>query len=137
MEKKKKIEEMYFIQKKNLTEIAQELQLSVSYISRILRANEKYKNEKEQRKSINEIKRRKQQKTLIYNGRKRKINIDYQVIKKMHEEAVKELSKRAKLNDDALRKWCSLYKYNQVKNQYEFDTSNVLKPIDFPRYIKA
>lgn len=137
MEKKKKIEEMYFIQKKNLTEIAQELQTSISYISKILRANDKYKEEKENRKKDTHIKRRKQQKDLIYNKRKEKIDTSYQIMKQEHEKAILELSKRSKLGDNALRKWCSLYKFNKERNQYEFDTSKVIKPIDFPMYIKA
>jgi len=137
VEKKKKIEEMYFIQKKNLTEIAQELQTSISYISKILRANDKYKEEKENRKKETHVKRRKQQKDLIYNKRKEKIDTSYQIMKQEHEKAIVELSKRSKLGDNALRKWCSLYKFNKERNQYEFDTSKVIKPIDFPMYIKA
>ena len=50
MEKREKIEEMYFMQKMSLTNIAKELNLSVSYVSRLLRQNEKYHDEQEARK---------------------------------------------------------------------------------------
>lgn len=128
---------MYFIQKKNLTEIAQELQTSISYISKVLRTNEKYKQEKEIRKLDTETKRRKQQRELIYKKRKQKVDLEYQTMKKQHEIDTKELSTKSKLVDNALRKWCNLYKYNELRNQYEFDTSKVPKPIDFPMYIKV
>lgn len=37
VEKRKKIEEMYFIQKMSLTNIAEKLNVSVSYVLRLLR----------------------------------------------------------------------------------------------------
>ena len=37
------INELYFEEKKNLTEIAQIIETSVSYISRILRKDQRYK----------------------------------------------------------------------------------------------
>ena len=46
---------MYFVEKKNLTEIAQIIETSVSYISRILRKDQRYKEEKEKRKKDNLI----------------------------------------------------------------------------------
>ena len=53
------INELYFVEKKNLTEIAQIIETSVSYISRILRKDQRYKEEKEKRKKDNLIQRRK------------------------------------------------------------------------------
>jgi len=55
-----------------------------------------------------------------------------------HEEATKELSKSTTIGKDALRKWCSsAYIYNRKKKVYMFDTTTLLKPADFPLYIKA
>ena len=68
------INELYFVEKKNLTEIAQIIETSVSYISRILRKDQRYKEEKEKRKKDNLIQRRKTQKELIYTKRKNKRN---------------------------------------------------------------
>lgn len=131
---------MYFKQKMSLTEIARELGVSVSYISRILRNNPNYLKEQETRKDANKVKRRKKQKELIYELRKNKARqniIENQQLKKKHEQAAIEMSKRRTLGNETLRKWCSLYKYDKEKNRYKFDESKVLKPRDYPMYIKA
>lgn len=50
MEKTEVINNLYFGQQKTLTEIAEIINTSVSYISKILRKNVKYQEEKEKRK---------------------------------------------------------------------------------------
>lgn len=138
MEKVAMINELYFEEKKTLTEIAKVINTSVSYISKILRKNEKYNEEKEKRKNENLLKRRKVQKDLIYGKRKSNIDIEYIKLKTQHEQASMELSKRSILGKDTLRKWCSsAYVYNKNKKRYEFDTKNLNKPSDFPSYIKV
>lgn len=138
MEKVAMINELYFEEKKTLTEIAEVINTSVSYISKILRKNEKYNKEKEKRKNENLLKRRKIQKNLIYGKRKSNIDIEYIKLKTQHEQASMELSKRSILGKDTLRKWCSsAYVYNKNKKRYEFDTKNLNKPSDFPSYIKV
>ena len=58
-------------------------------------------------------------------------------MKTQHENAAKELSKHSSIGNQDLRKWCSsAYKYNEKKKCYEFDTKNLLKPPDFPMYIR-
>ncbi len=138
MEKVAMINELYFEEKKTLTEIAEVINTSVSYISKILRKNEKYNEEKEKRKNENLLKRRKIQKDLIYGKRKSNIDIEYIKLKTQHEQASMELSKRSILGKDTLRKWCSsAYVYNKNKKRYEFDIKNLNKPSDFPSYIKV
>ena len=138
MEKVAMINELYFVEKKTLTEIAEVINTSVSYISKILRKNEKYNEEKEKRKNENLLKRRKIQKDLIYGKRKSNIDIEYIKLKTQHEQASMELSKRSLLGKDTLRKWCSsAYVYNKNKKRYEFDTKNLNKPSDFPSYVKV
>lgn len=138
MEKIATINKLYFEEKKTLTEIAEIINTSISYISKILKENEKYQEEKEKRKKDNLIQRRKIQKDLIYNGRKNRADIEYIKLKNEHEQASIELSKRSILGKDTLRKWCSsAYIYNENKKRYEFDTKNLNKPADFPLYIKA
>lgn len=138
MEKVAMINELYFKQGKTLTEIAEIINTSISYISKVLRKNQKYQDEKEKRKNKNQIQRRKVQKEMIYSKRKTKIDIDYINLKNKHEQATMELSKRSILGKDTLRKWCSsAYKYNESKNRYEFDIENLTKPADFPLYIKT
>lgn len=138
MEKVAIINALYFEQRKSLTEIADMINTSVSYISKVLRKNEKYKMEKEKRKKENLIRRKEIQKDLIYKQRKKKTDTDYINLKSKHEQASIELSKRSVISKDALRKWCSsAYKYNKEKKCYEFDSKNLTKPTDFPLYIKA
>lgn len=138
MEKVAIINNLYFEQRKNLTEIAEIINTSVSYISKILRKNEMYKIEKEKRKEENQKRRKKVQKDLIYNKRKSKTDIDYINLKNKHEQDINELSKHSTIGNQALRKWCnSAYKYNAKKKGYVFDTHSLLKPADFPLYIKA
>ena len=138
MEKVAMINELYFEEKKTLTEIAEVINTSVSYISKILRKNEKYNEEKEKRKNENLLKRRKIQKDLIYGKRKSNIDIEDIKLKTQHEQASMELSKRSLLGKDTLRKWCSsAYVYNKNKKRYEFDTKNLNKPSDFPLYVKV
>lgn len=136
--RKEEITVLYFQEGKSLTEIAEHIGVSISYISKILRKDERYANEKENRKANNLVKRRKKQRKLIYANRKNRVDIDYAVVIKEHIEATKELSKTSKLGDIALRKWCSsVYKYNKKNRRYEFDCKNALKPSDFPSYIKV
>lgn len=140
MEKRQKIEELFFEQNKTIKEISEELNLSNSYVSRVLKQNINYHNEKERRKQEKLKNRREVQKNLIYNERKKKARENYlqnQFVKQSHEQASRELSKSRKLGNDALRKWCSLYNYNKKKNCYEFDISKANIPNDFPKYIKA
>lgn len=138
MEKVAMINKLYFENKLSLTEIAEMVNTSISYISRILKKDERYKKEKEERKQQNLLNRRKVQKELIYSKRKCIVDIDYLRLRKEHIQASKELSKNSVIGKDALRKWCiSAYKYNPSKDRYEFKTDELLKPADFPMYIKA
>lgn len=141
MEKIAIINDLYYEQKKSLTEIAEIINTSISYVSKILRKDKKYKIEKEKRKQDKLLHRKQVQKKMIYDKRKDNNitkDIDYIDLKRKHEEAAMELSQHSTIGNQALRKWCSgAYKYNENKNRYEFDTQNLLKPADFPLYIKA
>ena len=86
MDKKDYIQNSYFNEKKTLTEIAKELNTSVSYISKILRTNKMYLIEKEKRKRENLSKRRNKQKEIIYKNRKNKEkDLSYYELKSAHE----------------------------------------------------
>ena len=141
MDNKQKIEELYFKKSFSLTKIAKALNISVSYVSRVLRSNVNYQEEKKRRETENLKKRRNCQKKIITELRKRKATqnlIENQTMRKQHNQAAKELSKKRTLNKETLRKWCSLYDYNKEKQRYEFNTKEgILKPNDFPLYIKV
>ena len=57
MKKTAMIIDLYFIQKKNLSEIADEINTSTSYVSKILRKDKRYKEEKINRTNEKLIKR--------------------------------------------------------------------------------
>lgn len=139
MNNKETIENLYFEEKKNLTEISKILNVTVGYISKILKQNKNYMIEKERRKEENHIKRRNIQKDMIYSKRKQKgIDLGYIELQNAHEQAAKELSKSSRIGKEALRKWCSsAYKYNPLKKRYEFDAGDSTKSVDLPQYIKA
>lgn len=138
MEKIITIKMLYFEEKKTLTEISEILQTSISYISKILKKDERYKKEKELRKQENHNKRKEKQKELIYSKRKRVVDIEYLKLKEEHKKASMELSKSSTIGKDVLRKWCSsAYIYNSQKNRYEFNENELLKPADFPKVINV
>lgn len=139
MNNKETIESLYFDEKKNLTEISKILNVTVGYISKILKQNNDYVIEKERRKQENLTKRRNIQKDMIYSKRKHKgIDLGYIELQNAHEQAAKELSKSSRIGTEALRKWCSsAYKYNPLKKRYEFDAGSSAKSVDLPQYIKA
>lgn len=138
MNKKESIEILYFEEKKSLTQISKILDITVGYISRILKKNDKYFEEKERRKQENLGKRRDLQKQMIYKNRKQKgIDTGYIEVQNSHEQAAKELSKSGRLGSEALRKWCGgAYKYNPTKKRYEFDAGTSVRSLDLPQYIK-
>ena len=138
MEKLAAINILYFEEKKTLTEIANIINTSVSYISKIIRKDSRYKIEKEKRKQETLKNRREIQKNMIYASRKSNTDTAFLYMKTQHEKDIKELSKYSTVGNEALRKWCnSAYKYNKDKNRYEFDNKSLLKPADFPMFIKA
>ena len=138
MEKVDTIKNLYFNENKTLTDIAKIIDTSISYISRILRNDERYRSEKDRRKQHNLQCRRKKQKDMIYSKRKNIIDVEYAKVREQHEQASIEMSKRGILSKDTLRKWCgSAYIYNPIKRRYEFNNDELLKPADFPKYINV
>lgn len=140
MDKKQEIEEMFFKRRMTLTKISQEVNLSISYISRILKDNNKYNDEIEKRKNETKEKWKKRRKEIMRETRKEDAvqkMIENQVVKNMHDQAAREMSRGRGIGNHTLLKWCSVYKYNKGKKCYEFEKSDLLKPHDFPQYIKA
>lgn len=141
MKKTANIIELYFIQKKSIKEIANIVNTSTSYVSRILKQDERYITEKKNRADERFKQRRKKQKEQIYSKRANKSINQYnsmQLLQQIHNQDVLELSEHRNIGNQALRKWCSsAYKFNSDKNRYEFDTERLVKPMDFPLYIKA
>ena len=117
----KQILEKYFIEKKSQKEIAEELKISKSKVSRIVSKDIRYQNEKEDRKNKNKIKNRIF--TINYMNKKRKqagIDIEYAILRQLHDQASRELSGGKKqMGNRAFRDWnASAYEYNPRNQSY-------------------
>lgn len=99
-------------------EIAKELKISNAYITKIIKKDPRYIDEKNFRKSQNKIKNVVE--TKEYINQKRSINsILDSYMKKQHIQASIELSGRSSISNRAYRKWnSSAYKYNDKTKTY-------------------
>lgn len=121
MSNRDKILQLYFDEKLNQTEIAKILNISNNAVSKVLKADPKYQEEKNNRKQLNKIKRNKDIQRRVEKKRKQTNSSDIQIIKKMHEQASLELSGGTKpISNRAFRNWnSSVYKYNSRNQSYE------------------
>lgn len=121
MSNRDKILQLYFDEKLNQTEIAKILNISNNAVSKALKADHKYQEEKNNRKQLNKIKRNKDIQRRVEKKRKQTNSSDIQIIKKMHEQASLELSGGTKpISNRAFRNWnSSVYKYNSRNQSYE------------------
>lgn len=120
---KKNIITLFYIEHLKVKEIAEKVNTSSAYITKIIKQDNRYLKEKEYRKAISKKKRKNAQNNFIKNKReKQKIDDNYSIVLSQHEQASKELSKSKHLSNENYRKWnCSAYKYNPSKRRYEFD----------------
>lgn len=135
--KKDKIMELFFIEHLTVKNIAKVVDTSSAYITKIIKKDNRYIQEKEYRKSISNDKRKIAQNKFMKNKReKKKIEDNYSLLKAQHFQASKELSKTSHLSNENYRKWNqSAYKYNPSKRRFEFD-KNLGRSSDVPKYIK-
>lgn len=112
---------LYFTEKMLQKDIAEKLNISKSSICRIIKNDERYIEEKNNRKQLNKIKHNKDIQRRVEFRRRQKSNIDIQILNKMHEQASIELSGgRKPINNRAYRNWnTSAYKYNDKNKSYE------------------
>ena len=135
--KKEQIINLFYIEHLKVKEIADKVKCSSAYITKIVKQDTRYIQEKEYRKNITKDKRKIAQNQFIKNKReKQKIEDNYSIVQSQHRQASKELSKSRHLSNENYRK-CnySAYKYNPSKRRYEFD--NILgRSYAVPKYIK-
>ena len=121
MNKQEMIKELYFNKKYSQKEIANILDTSNKYVSRILIKDDRYSEEKERRKLDSKITHKQKTKNYINQKRKSKTNdSDYQVLKQMHLQASQELSGgRKTISNRAFRNWnSSAYQYDKKSKSY-------------------
>ena len=84
---KKEILEMYYSKKMRTKDIAEKLNVSSSYITKIVKTDSRYATEKEERKKNSKIKHNKQIQKYVEEKRRKKRNNDYLILKEMHRQA--------------------------------------------------
>ncbi|MDO4283514.1 MAG: hypothetical protein Q4D02_07760 [Clostridia bacterium] len=114
---KEKIISSYYIKHLKVKEISEKLSISSAYVTKIIKQDSRYAQEKQYRKDISKNKRRIDKNKFIKNKRDNKrIEDNYQAIKAQHDQASRELSKSKSLSNESFRKWnYSAYTYNSSK----------------------
>ena len=132
-----KIKYLYYTDKMLQKDIANKLNISRATVSRIIRKDSRYIEEKNNRKRLNRIKHNKDIQRRVEEKRKNTSDLDYQIMKKMHEEASLELSGgRKPIGDIAFRNWNkSAYKYDSKNNRYVLK-KEINAGADVPKTIK-
>lgn len=135
---KENILNLFYIEHLKVTEISAIVNTSSAYITKIIKQDTRYMQEKEYRKSISNAKRKVAQNNFIKNKReKQKIDNNYSILQVQHEQDTRELSETKHLTNENYRKWnYSAYKYNPSKKRYEFD-DKLGRSYDVPKYIKG
>ena len=135
--KKDKIIELFFINHLSVKEIADSVGTSSAYITKIVKTDERYIQEKQYRKEQSKEKRKQDKNNFMKNKReKKRIDDNYSFVQAQHYKATRELSKSRHLTNETYRKWnSSAYKYNPLKKRYEFD-EKLGRASDIPKYIK-
>lgn len=121
MDKKEQILDLYFNKHLKQTEIAEKVNASQQYISKIIKKDEKYENEKSSRKSSNAEKRKIAQAEYQKNYvRKKDKDIAYeQLIAQQRQDALELSYNSHPLSNYAFKKAnSSIYTYDSIKNQF-------------------
>lgn len=136
-DKKEKILKMFYIQHLTVKEIALEVGTTSPYITKVIKKDKRYVEEKENRKITSQKRRKISQNKFMKDKRdKKKIEDNYSFVQVQHRQAARELSNSRYLTNENYRKWNnSAYKYNPSKRRYEFDPK-LGRSADVPKYIK-
>lgn len=134
---KENIINLFYNEHLKVNEIAQQEDVSPAYITKVVKQDSRYIQEKERRKEISSKKRKNAQNQYIKTKRENKrIEDNYSVVQEQHRKASSELSKSSRLSNESYRKFnSSAYHYNPSKRRYEFD-ENLGRSYAIPKYIK-
>lgn len=131
---KKQIIELFYIKHLKPVDIALKLDISNAYITKIIKKDSRYNDEKEQRKQLNESKHK--ERTIKYIKLKQQSNRDsYEALKSQLKKDAEELSYYFDISDRSFRKAnSSAYHYNSKKKRFEIDKKLVVS-LDVPRVV--
>lgn len=134
MEKKEKIIFLYYEKGLIQTEIADELNVSKAYITKIIKKDKRYQEEKQKRKSKNKIKNKQETKKYIKKKREYEKILNEEV-RKQHIQASMELSGRQSISNRNFRNWNkSIYEFNPKNKTYNLK-KDIIVSKDVPRKI--
>ncbi len=134
---KENIISLFYDEHLQVKKIAKQLDISSAYVTKIIKQDSRYIQEKNFRKSVSKSKRKVAQNEFIKKKReKQRLEDNYSYVQSQHDQATRELSKSSYLSNESYRKWnYSAYKYNPSKKRYEFD-DKLGRSADVPKYIK-
>ena len=134
---KENIINLFYNEHLKVKKIAEQLDISSSYITKVIKQDSRYMQEKDFRKKESKNNRKIAQNKFIKNKReKQRLEDNYSYVQSQHDQATRELSKSSYLSNESYRKWnYSAYNYNPSKKRYEFDTK-LGRSADVPKYIK-
>ncbi len=134
MSNKEKIIDLFYNEHLKPVDIALELNVSNAYISKVIKKDFRYHEEKNQRKQQNKLKHKEQ--TIEYMKLKQKSNRDsYEALKAQLKQDAEELSYYFDISDCSFRKFnASAYKYNAKRKRFEID-KRLTVSIDVPKAV--
>lgn len=134
MSNKEKIINLFYNEHLKPVDIALELNVSNSYVSKVIKKDFRYHEEKNKRKQQNKQKHKEQ--TIEYMKLKQKSNRDsYEALKVQLKQDAEELSYYFDISDRSFRKFnSSAYKYNAKKKRFEIDRKLTVS-IDVPKTV--
>lgn len=122
MTNKEKIIIFYYEKRLNTIEISEKLKISKQYVSKIVRNDTRYINERNRRKSESAIKQRNRNIDCIKKKRQKnkleRVQADAS-LQKSHIQASIDMSGRRTINNRAFRNWnSSIYQYYERTKEY-------------------
>ena len=134
MSNKEKIIDLFYNEHLKSSDIALKLNVSNAYVSKVIKKDFRYHEEKSQRKQQNKLKHK--ERTIEYMKLKQKSNKDsYEALKAQLKQDAEELSYYFDISDRSFRKFnSSAYKYNTKKKRFEIDRKLTVS-IDVPKIV--
>lgn len=135
MDNKELIIKLYFEDGHTATYIAEKLKISNAYITKIIKLDSRYYEEKERRKEISIKKHNAKKAESVIRKRKQQQN-DYAILKNQHIQATLELSGGSRpISNRAFRDWnSSIYRFNEKSKSYVL-RKGIIVGADVPKKI--
>lgn len=137
MTKKEQILNYYYEEKLNTIEISSKLKVTKQYVSKVIKIDSRYFDEKARRKLLNNEKHKKQVNECVKkNKQAKRKDREYDSMKVLQRQAAIELSSHKNLSNMAYRNWNkSAYTYNEKRKGYVF-RKELGRSNDVPEFIK-